>query len=364
MSKVGILTFHKVDNYGAVLQTYALQEAISQEGAPSCVVDYYPDFMKESNALYSRYSIKSFFKSLIYIGKKANKRHVFDVFRHKYLRICGEKLSEKDIINKCKDIDVFALGSDQIWNPNITKGIDKVYYGRICEKQQRAFSYAASIGVGTLKPETKLCMRELALNLMGISVREQDAADLLGINESKVVCDPVLLHDKDFWIDTFNIAIGNDQPYILLYALTGYKETYDMARLLAEKSGLKVIEIRNAPHTKIEIVGETILFSASPEKFVELIANAEYVVTDSFHGTAFSTIFEKSMFVIPNKEKGSRMINLMNRLGLSNRIIDCSEKISCSTIESKIDFEYMRAQMKNFRNESRQFLQDMLSLRS
>lgn len=359
MEKIGIITFHKVDNYGAVLQAMALQEAINQFGKYGCIVDYVPKFMSDANKLIRVDSLKGCVHSVLNFPKKLKKRVVFNRFRYYRFNIVGHNLSVKDMLNLEKDIKLFAVGSDQIWNPNITKGIDPVYFGNFSGKQHNAFSYAASIGVNVLSRDQKERMVLYANSLKKISVREAEAANLLGLRNATVVCDPVLLHDDIFWRNSLDIK-EKDVKYILVYALTGYKETYDMARLLADETKLPVIEIRNSFKSKRMIRGERIFSSASPEKFVELFANATYVVTDSFHGTAFSVIFEKNMFIIPNKEKGARMIELMNQMGISERIIDGPDKISVRTINSSINIEYLREQRNVMRKVSRDFLKDAI----
>lgn len=360
MKKIGILTFHKVDNYGAVLQTLALQEAINNLGEKAFVVDYFPNFMKKSTKIFQPYSIKSFFKNFLFLKKFFIKRKKFIKFRERYLSIVGKNLKAKEILIACKEIDVFVLGSDQIWNPNITYGVDPTYYGVFSGEYHESFSYAASIGVSILKAEEKKYMSKLVSRLKKISVREEEAAKLLSLEKYSVVCDPVLLHDKSFWINIFNIHKKEETPYIFLYALTGYKETYDMAKILSKITGYKVIEVRNIKKIKKEIEGENILFSVSPEKFIELIANSSYVVTDSFHGTAFSIIFEKEMFVIPNKEKGNRMISLMTKLGIKQRIIDKPNKISEYTINQPIDFVLLRKLREQMKKDSIKFLTEAL----
>lgn len=358
MKRIGILTFHKVDNYGAVLQTLALQEALTHAGNIGCVVDYYPVFMRESAAILQRNSLKAFVKSFLWVKKRFQKHLVFNQFRDKYYHVVGCNLKADSLALACNNVDMFALGSDQIWNPRITKGVDPVYYGRFGGKAQNAFSYAASIGANRLDDNEKESMAALTKTLKSVGVREVEVANLLGIKNYCVVCDPVLLHDRQFWVEKLKINTSDERPYIFLYALMGYKDTYDMTRKLAQKTGLPVIEIRNANRAEEEIHGETILYAASPEHFVSLIANATYVVTDSFHGTAFSMIFERNFFVIPNKEKGGRMISIMQRLGVEHRIIDTPDKITDYIIDMPIDMEYLREQREQFRKTSLRFLRE------
>ena len=359
MERIGILTFHKVDNYGAVLQTMALQEAINQLGKSGCIVDYVPKFMVDANRLIRIDSLKGCIHSLLNLSKKCKKRFVFNRFRHNRFNLIGHNLAADDLPKLEKDIDLFVVGSDQIWNPNITKGVDPVYFGNFSGKQYETFSYAASIGVNVLSATEKEMMVSYANALKRVSVRESEAAKLLGIDKATVVCDPVLLHDDIFWRNSLGVEKLNKR-YILIYALTGYRETYDMARLLADETKLSIIEIRNRLDPKHVIQGETVLCCVSPEKFVELFANAAYVVTDSFHGTAFSIIFEKNMFVIPNREKGGRMIELMNQMGVSDRIIDTGAKISAKTINSVIDVGYLREKLNAMRKTSRDFLKNAI----
>lgn len=359
LCRVGILTFHKVDNYGAVLQAMALQEAINQLGAKGLIVDYYPYYMRKSNHMISTQTVGMFLRSIRNFPSKYKKRCSFDGFRKNWFNIVGKNLESYNIDSIRNTVDVLALGSDQIWNPNITDGVDPVYYGKIGEEPMKAFSYAASVGVSTLTAEEKNIISKYISDLNRISVREPEVLEMLNLHNCAVVCDPVFLHTSDSWRDKLQLNAISEK-YILVYALTGYKETYDMARLLEKETGLRVIEIRNTMSYKKEIRGEKILRSISPKDFVELFDNATYVITDSFHGTAFSIIFEKDVFVIPNKEKGGRMINLMNQLNLTNRIIDSSDKISINTINQSVDMSYMKRKRDELRLKSLEFLKDSI----
>ena len=357
--RVGILTFHRADNYGAVLQALALQEAINQLGAEGLIVDYYPHYMRISNYMISTQTVGMFLRSVRNFPSKYKRHCAFNKFRKNWLNIIGNNLDNFQIESVSDMVDMLALGSDQIWNPNITNGVDPVYYGKIGEKSMKAFSYAASVGVSALTDDEKNIISKYASDLNRISVRELEVLELLKLPNGTVVCDPVLLHANDFWRNKLKLSTIHEK-YILIYALTGYKETYDMARLLEKETGLRVIEIRNTMSYKKEIPGEKILRSISPEEFVELFDNATYVITDSFHGTAFSIIFEKDVFVIPNKEKGGRMISLMNQLKLTNRIIDSPDKVSINTINQSVDMNYMKRKRDELRLKSLEFLRDSI----
>lgn len=357
--RVGILTFHRADNYGAVLQAMALQEAINQLGAEGFIIDYYPHYMRTSNCMISTQTIGMFLRSIRNFPSKYKKHCAFNQFRKNLLNIIGKNLDSFHIQSVGNMVDMLALGSDQIWNPNITNGVDPVYYGKIGEKSMKAFSYAASVGVSSLTAIEKNIILRYISDLNKVSVREAEVLELLNLKNGTVVCDPVLLHTDNFWRNRLKLNTRNEK-YILIYALTGYKETYDMGRLLKKETGLRVIEIRNTMSYKKEIPGEKILRSISPKDFVELFDNATYVVTDSFHGTAFSIIFEKDAFVIPNKEKGGRMISLMKQLKLSNRIIDSLEKVSINTINQTVDMNYMKRKRDELRLKSLEYLKDSI----
>lgn len=313
--EVGIFTFHRAHNYGAMLQTYALKKACESLGSDVSVIDYAPAYIDaqyryfkpkknlRGNALNARNVIGNF--------KKAKR---FEAFKNDFFNLAP--------FASDKSFDVLLYGSDQIWNPNIKSGFDEVFFGVHNVKAKKHIAYAASIGKSSFTDEELKAFAKLAKNLDGVSVREETAKKILqpACNaEIKVTLDPTLLLDSREW-SKITVPISAKKPYILVYEVTKIPQTMQIAERLSQKTGLPIVEI-TYNKTKLKY-DRKVLNNLGPREFVSYIAQAEYVVTSSFHGTAFSLIFEKNFYTVSHRAYGSRMNDLLFKLGISDRLVE------------------------------------------
>ena len=293
--RIGILTFHFADNYGAILQCLALAEACRKHADDVCVIDYVPKQMVPLKSRVKRFVLKN------EIQKK------FDDFKKTYFRTISVKES----------CDLVIVGSDQVWNPQINECdpfwiLPKMKYKRIC-------SYAASIGKDQLQPAEAAYLSE---NRKGfekydvVTIRENSGKKMLEKlqNSSELVCDPTMLfYDRTGFYEELSAQseVSITEPYILVYALEYSKKIDRMANLLKQKTGCKVVAI-HPMNDKLQECDEFIK-DAGVCEFVALVKNAEYVLTNSFHGLAFSYIFRKKVYCFHHSSLSSRQAELIKK---------------------------------------------------
>ena len=317
--KIGILTFHNADNYGAVLQCYALQEHLKMQ-YPDCevnVIDYRNNLIEYSykiirrrNSLY--YNITQY----INFPRILKKRIQFKNFRNKYLNIGTSELSSYDVI---------YYGSDQIWNTTLT-GNDLIYFGKNFEGKKIA--YGASDG-GEMEFSDEI--KKLLNSFSEITCRESTLSERIKNNNITVpvkeVCDPVFLLSNEQWK---HISVAPKyKGYILAYKIADRPDFDNEVEELGKKLNKPVIQIVYLKSLKKMIYKKQhFIEGISPEQFVGYFANADFVITTSFHGTAFSIIFGKPLFVLSFGKRSERITELLVNYKLENRYISSVSEIS------------------------------------
>lgn len=331
--KAGIITYHNAINYGAALQALALQESICEIGVEAEIINYTPkDVFANYKPLsfrklyiYSKNSLllalRTFVSDLIYFGLIKKKNTAFDKFGNKYFKYSGKAhLNLETLKEALPEYDVCFAGSDQIWNPDITYGFDSAYFLNFGKENMIRASYAASIGRDSFSKNEQ---DELSRYLKGfdfISTREKTACDVISDLTDKPVSvdlDPTLLIPAEKWTEILSID-NNKGGYIFVYTLYPNPELDTFVEKLSKLKDLQVITVNRR---KIYSAEKESFPNADPEKFVELIANADYVVTNSFHGTAFSVNFSKNFITFMGNRRNSRMTDLLGTLGISERVV-------------------------------------------
>ena len=340
MQKVKLLTFHNAQNYGAALQSYALKETLKDLGVAPEFVNYENEKILSDYKLIRTNSLKSFFSSLWYLPRNLKRKRSFKSFSRRYLD------TDKKIYYSCESIqkdidngDIFVAGSDQIWNPVLTDGLSDIYTLNFkTEFNIKKIIYGASLGNEELlqnyASDFKLKLDGLDL----ISVREKTIIkpleQVLGKKVEQVL-DPTLLLDKQKWdklISENNIANPPQEKYILVYTLFESNIATKIANYLSKVTGLKVLHFRKYNVYKNELRS---LYSKGPVDFVNAFRNASYVVTNSFHGTVFSIIFERKFYSVLPRSRAGRIKDLLKDLELSSRIIQDIQDIN---LNDKIDY--------------------------
>lgn len=325
--KVGILTFHQALSYGAKLQAYALQQFMQNNGIDNEIIDYTCHFMYTRLIRPIRvgtyHKARSFYRSLITMRQTGIDRRKSVEFRKKYMKL-SRPFTEKNIAEASNEYAAFISGSDQVWSPTVV-GFDKVYFLNFAKSEQK-YSYAASIGERSLTSEQEVEYKKLLSDFQKFSVREPNAADVikkLTNRESVINIDPTLLLKAEEWdkIITPVSSIAPDEPYIFLFNVKTPKSLFDYAKKLSKKNGCKIYSIQKNRRNRVD--GVHYLDPVMANEFVWLIKNAKYVVTNSFHGTAFSIIYKKD-YAVEFDYQGGRNIRseeLMKNLGITDREI-------------------------------------------
>lgn len=359
--KIGIITFHNVVNYGGVLQCYALQQKLQEWGYDAEVIDYENEHFKR---FYSPFYItKPFVRKFMYmiyaLPQKVIRRKRFADFVNENIKLSSE-VYNKDTVSKTNSIyDVFITGSDQVWNLELTK-MDRNYFLDFVHDKKKV-SYAASIGLSQLDDEMKLTYKELLESFSSISVREKSASEIIDNlmgKEVDVHIDPVLLLNKQEWSRIcYEQQNRNEEEYIVVYKINKSK-AYEAAEQLAKLKKLKVKVIQPDKTCKAGFEKYKV---ASPADFVTLFRNAKYVITDSFHGTVFSIIFQKQFAYFMDerpKNRNSRIQNLLFNLKLEKR--NFKEIQHVELIDETIDYISVENILNNERNRARNYLEQAI----
>lgn len=361
MRKIGILTFHRANNYGAVLQCYALQESLKDIGLDVKVIDYSTAAMIKRYTVTFNYTLffngikkvnlKSVFGGLyIYIRNKINNSSaakLFNLFRDKYLVLSN--VCELGFVPD--NMDIYIIGSDQVWNLNlIGDEINKMYFGEFNrDKSSKVYGYAISGNLASIDMIGKTNLQKLSMNFEMLSFREQSMSDkvrsISGVN-SRVDIDPTLLLSRTDWNKITHDRWKNER-YVLLYEVRKVADSKISpvrlkAEAIAKQLNCKIIEIKPSKF--------------SPTDFVSLFKYAQYVVTSSFHGTAFSIIFERELCCVKlNDGHDSRYIDLLNSLGASSFLVDRDESVSILDT----DYKDIRTNLNEIRDNSIKYLKNL-----
>ncbi len=349
-----IVTFHCVPNYGAVLQTYGLQEYLKTVVKEVRILDYRPNALLKDYRNINYYSVGSVVMSLYSMLPFLAKKRAFSKFEKRMNLSVITGKQARDFKNvKC---DYLFCGSDQIWNPNVTDDFDPVYFGAFpMNDTPKVISYAASLGKSIFSNKELYQMRKLLEHVDAISVREKEAQkilkDYLGI-ESVLVADPTILANPEVFKSL--VKDVRYRNYLFVYTLTNNPRTLQVAKQVADMKGLLIVQV-NGNRKSLSKSSHIIIHDAGPEEFLSLLYHADFVVTDSFHGTVFSNLFHVPYITIPHKTRGGRMVSLLTELGMQNRLTEFSD-----ICEIPIDWAVVDDNIRRIRDISIHFINQSL----
>lgn len=362
--KIGILTFHRTFNYGAVLQTLGLVVAIQKEypGATVEVIDYYNKRVQtlcRSFYMAPGNKVVSFAKAVIRYPERLRKKKNYDEFVEKYIPLSAKSYYEQEELNEVlNEYDFFITGSDQVWN-SVCGNFDKAYFLTFVKDVKKKISYAASFGFKEMPENLTDEYRRRLEAFDKISVRENSGSRiLLELNgkDSKVCLDPTLLLDKNTW-EKYVVKNTQKEPYIFVYSVMdpAFKEKLEE---IAEKTNRKVIYLNDA--WKVSTKRVKYIRGISPIEFISYIYHADMVLTNSFHGTVFSIIFEKLFFVETKngKYENDRIINLLEITGIQNKEIK-NQDWECVN-RAGVNWEKVKKNLAMKQESSLEFLRESL----
>lgn len=341
--KIGILTYHRAHNYGAVLQCYALSTYLTHLGHDVVVIDYCPKYFKYGLFVWYKWFSLNPYRC---IEKLITQIKTFGIQKRRYNAF--ERFIDAYIVPKFLDldkeqysIDCYILGSDQIWRKN--KGVfDPIFWGDFkAAKHAKLVSYAASMGNCDLSDEEKKQIGKWLRAFSFIFVREIPLKHLLSSLTDKkieVVIDPTFLLSHIEW-HKISVNPKYKRRYVLVYQVIENLTTLMIAREAARVLNADIVEI--ASKVKKEKVDHKMVYDASPNEFIGLIAHAAMVVTTSFHGTAFSIIFRKPFVSIKQHAPSDlRIESVLKTCDLQNRFVDCEKWTWTSDFLNNINPRY------------------------
>lgn len=367
MKKIGIITFHRADNFGAVLQNYALQQAIVLNGMLPETIDYYcynvERVYKVWHSAMCGGTLLSIVKNVLmtilnFPGTIINKKKYND-FRKNYLSISKRKYDANTISNAV--YDVYIAGSDQVWNKKII-GKEDIFAYTLSFAKEHTAAYGASCG----NEEYLIDGMDGISNIQLVTVREQQLCNKLkkmGI-ASKVVCDPIFLLNRDKWVEIIGDMPTIKQRYVFLYYIDEGKELAAViAKTIAVSMNAKVHYPRKYDKAALVKHYGVNRFSDGPLDFLNEIYQAEYVVSSSFHGTAFAILMEKEFVAVLHNKTGERVKTLLDCLGLEERIVADKEDFqNRSPYWKPINYNAIRKKLVELREESMSCLREMCEL--
>lgn len=369
--KAAIITLHTVSNYGSCLQTYATQTIIERFGFEVEIIDYYrkdnlPEYAVEKAFNGRRLQkYQGLWQKAPWLKKALSlpmgvivkrQRKPFDDFRKTYLALSNRMYRSAEELNENPpEADVYFTGSDQVWNSIWNQGFEEPYYLTFAPEGKKRIAFAASIGRESIDEWEKPLMRNALSMYSAISMRETSGVAILnslGFSDVELVLDPTLMLTKNEWSKIASMPPGVNKPYILVYQLNRNSEFVSYVESVAAKYGLDVVKISYGVYDVMKSANT--LIAPSVNDFIGLFMNASYVITDSFHATAYSLNFEIPFTVIAPERFSTRIASILALTGTEDRMLNSVDDVTM--FERPIDFPYAANKLCTMRESTMSFL--------
>lgn len=360
--KIYTITCHDVYNVGASLQAYALQAYLASLGHDAAILDYKPAYLSGhyrlwavSNPRYDRPVVRQAYLLAKLPGRlrALQRKRVFDRFTAEHLTLTRRYASSDELKAAPPEADVYFAGSDQIWNPLFPNGRDAAFYLDFVRQGVRA-SYAASFAVEEFPAELCTVTEQYLQRLDRVSVREASGLPILaslGRPDGVAVLDPVFLPDKALW-DALAKPPKNARPYLLVYDFERSSAVRQLAERIATARGLEIYSVFRVPYAR------RCFPSCGPQEFLGLVRDASFVLSNSFHATAFSAIFERDFGVVPRADRlNTRMRDFTALLGLPDRMLTPE-----GPLPAPIDWLPVRTRLSAAIADSKNYIDEVLRL--
>lgn len=370
--KIGIITFFNNRNYGSSLQAFALMSYLQSIGYDASIVDYTDNENPANRKLRRRTYTNRLLTGLL---------HPFIIPEMLKGKSVALKSTERDddIINIYKEFnshqlkitpmnnsmyDAFICGSDQVWKIDMP-GLHEVFFLRFTERKKK-ISYAASLGTKEIPSYNFRRLRKYLSDFSAISVREDDSVivlkDRLGIDAIQVL-DPVLLVGKGFWENIVASTHTYSDKYIVCYFLDRFDDSVDFIIECSRKYSAEIIIVKSNEKVPERLKDIALTIQPDPLEFANLIHNSTLVITDSFHGTAFSILFHRLFWTIPRNYlvydgQSNRIESLLRLTGLEFRLYSSNTE---SDNNDNVDFDYSDEKLALMRQRSISFLNHALN---
>ncbi len=367
MKRLALITLQNANNYGAVLQTFAMQKVLGNY-CKVVVLNYENRHISRS---FDLIRITPTLRGILGVGKdvlrifpryRAIKK--FKQFITSHFRLTTPLSSNELVQGKAGGYDVYIAGSDQLWNPMCVSQsgqLDLHYFLDFAPDTARKISYASSVGGYQFTAEESITIKKNLSSFYRVSVREKNTQEyLVNILGKKVahVLDPTLLLTKQDWLTSLNISptVNVKEKYILLFTVPKVKLIRNAVDYFAKKLGLKVIALDQGLTAGAKVDEQ--FRDAGPIEFIDLIANAEFVITDSFHGTCFALNFEKPFIAVTAGKHANRIESLLTLVGLEQNLAVTEADFDRANL--KPDFSGPIEKLNSARKWSMEFIEDAL----
>jgi len=367
--KVGLATCF-LDNYGACLQAYALQEKIVQLGHDCSIIPYVePDGYEKEVSFAKLRWIKARLQKNDALARHYKRAALFSRFKKEKLRFEKEKgkvvyyQSYQQLKDAPPKYDAYVCGSDQVWNPLFYNKNNPAYFLQFAQDKKKV-AYAPSIGLSALPEQYQEEFKQYVSTFDALSTREDAGTKIVqevGGRDCLTVLDPTLLVGGEFWKDKVKKPSGFPyKQYVFCYLFSNTEKVAAYVKEMQAVTGLPVVYL---PVSDLVYDVDGRLVDAGPLEFLWLIQNATFVLTDSFHCSAFSIMFHKDFSVIDRQRRGedvnmsSRIVNLMRMAGIENGFADVAKPYEKS---AKIDYAAVDNNMQKYRDESEAYLRKAL----
>lgn len=363
--KIDIITRHAIANYGSILQAYATEKMLDKLNIENEIIDYVrveensknlvKTYMKNSKK-WNRNFITRFIYKIIQKPNLDIMNNKFAKYRKKYLKLTSKQYKNKnELMEDLPQADIYCTGSDQVWGQIANDDYDENYFLEFVPNDKRCIAYSASFGKNKLSENLKIKLPKLMEKYSDIMVRELSAVKILnasGIDNVKLVLDPTLLLSKEEWEENLKIKNNEKEQYILTYQLHHNKEFDKYLKKLAKATNLKVVRLSSSIYYKFKY--GKFVYLPDLEQFLTYFKNAKYVVTDSFHGTVFSIIFNKQVIdILPGKTR-TRIESILKLFGMEDRIVN--DYNDMSIINKEIDYKKVNDILDKERKKSIEYL--------
>ncbi len=362
--KVAVITLHRVTNFGSLLQTYATQKSLEQLGCQVETIDFVPEGLTFFRSVWPKghSTVKRLIKLLPLTAVNLIQFSMSDRFLRQHIHLSKKRYgSFADLAKDCPQADVYLSGSDQVWNTqNSNPPADLGAYYLAFAGEHKKVAYAGSFGKDDFSPEETATVTAWLKQYSALSVREDTALDTLrnfGLDGVHVV-DPTLLLNAQQWQD-FCTKKAPEPGYVFIYNLNRNKILEQAAVALAKKKGLRVVNFADS----LEFVkGAKNRFGNTPMDFINYISHADYVLTDSFHGTAFSLNFSRQVLSVPAPKYNCRLESILRMTGCENRMFTSVEE-ALEKAETPIDYTVVSQKLDAARQKSAEYLKEALTCR-
>ena len=366
MNNVYITNFQNAKNYGAALQCLALQRKISDMGYNVEVINYKNNDVDKLYKLFpsvrDKYNFKTYVKnainSIAFLRLNYMHNKAFNNFSKEYLNLTKSMTKKEIVESKMFDNSLLVTGSDQVWNPKLAGGVDDIYFLNFGNEVKK-ISYAASIGTSEIDEKYVDSIKKRLEGFQAISVREKTAQKLLeNMTNKRIdnVLDPTLLFTTNEWEKMVENVKSEDMKYIFVYMMND--ESRKVAKHIAEKTGYKIVYVGKR---NLYGKGSKCGFTKGPLEFVNFVKNAEYIVTTSFHATCFSIMFKKKFWSVLPAGVSSRITDLLEILGLSDRKLNIYDEVLTKGYDKEIDYSNADIALNELREHSLDFLESNLN---